>query len=129
MIVIVAAILAAVALFGTGAARVALTDLAFLETQEAAQRAAEAAAGRAADLLVPGTYTPAEIDAQTQTEATDVSTADLLRGTFGNIVVQRTSSPTEFVRVQVTLTATYGGFIGPLTVSASGTASVPRTGP
>jgi hypothetical protein len=129
VIVLVVAILAAVALFGTGAARVALTDLALLETQEAAQRAAEAAAGRAADLLVPGTNTPSQIDAQTTTEATDVATANLLRGSFTNVVVQRTSSASDFVRVTVTLTSTYSGLIGPIDLTATGAASVPRTGP
>jgi len=127
--VLVVAILAAVALFGTGAARVALTDLALLETQEAAQRAAEAAAGRAADLLVPGTNSSAQIDAQTSTEATDVATANLIRGSFTNVVVQRTSSASDFVRVTVTLTSTYSGLIGPIDLTATGAASVPRTSP
>ena len=129
MIVLVVAILAAVALFGTGAARVALTDLALLETQEAAQRAAEAAAGKAADLLVPGTNTPAEIDAQTTTEANAVATANLIRGTFTSANVQRTSSTSEFVHVTVTLTSTYGGIIGPIDLTATGSASIPRTLP
>ncbi|OLC51832.1 MAG: hypothetical protein AUH85_18315 [Chloroflexi bacterium 13_1_40CM_4_68_4] len=129
MIVLVVAILAAVTLFGTGAARVALTDLALLETQEAAQRAAEAAAGRAADLLVPGTNTPAQIDAQTSTEVTDIATANLIRGAFVSADVLRTSSPSEFVRVSVTLRSTYGGIIGPVELTATGTASVPRTAP
>lgn len=129
MIVLVVAILAAVALFGTGAARVALTDVAMLETQEAAQRAAEAAAGKAADLLVPGTNTQAEIDAQTATEAHDVAAANLIRGALTSANAQRTSSATEFVRVTVTLTSTYGGIIGPIDLTATGSASIPRTSP
>ena len=129
MIVLVAAILAVVAIFGTGAARVALSDVALLETQEAAQRAAEAAAGRAADLLIAGTSTPGEIDAATQQEATDVATADLLRGSFSNVTVTRTSSTSELVRVQLVLVTTYGGIVGPLQLTAPGAAAVPRSAP
>ena len=129
MIVLVAVILGAVALFGTGAARVALSDLAVLETQEAAQRAAEAAVGRAADLIIAGASTSGEIDAAAQQEATAVATADLLRGSFINVTVTRSSSTTELVRIQLTLTSSYGGFVGPLQLTASGGAAVPRTGP
>ncbi|HEX9494763.1 MAG TPA: hypothetical protein VGA38_03285 [Candidatus Limnocylindria bacterium] len=117
------------ALFGTGAARVALSDLAALETQEAAQRAAEAATGKAADLVFVGASTSAEIDAAAQQEATAVATADLVRGSVASVAVTRTSSPTELVRVQVTLVTSYGGLVGPLRLTASGTAAVPRTGP
>lgn len=129
MIVLVAAILAVVAIFGTGATRVALSDLALLETQEAAQRAAEAAAGRAADLLIAGTSTPGEIDAAAQQEATDVATADLVRGSFASVLVTRTSSTSELVRVQLTLTTTYRGIVGPLQLAAPGAAAVLRSGP
>lgn len=129
MIVLVAAILAVVALFGTGAARVALSDIAVLETQEAAQRAAEAAAGRAADLLIAGTSTSSEIDAATQQEATDVATADLLRGSFSSVTITRTSSTSEVVRVELVLVTSYGGIVGPLHLTASGAAAVPRTTP
>jgi hypothetical protein len=127
VIVIVAAILAAVALLGTGLTRVALGDVAALETQEAAQRAAEAAAGRAADLRAPGTNSDAQIDAATQDEATAVAAANLSRGSLVSVSTQRSSSATEYVRVQVTLNSTYGGMIGPLQLSATGTAAVPRT--
>jgi hypothetical protein len=126
MIVLVAVILGAVALFGTGAARVALSDLAVLETQEAAQRAAEAAVGRAADLIIAGTSTPAEIDAGAQQEATAVATADMLRGSITSVAITRTASASELVRIQLTLVTTYGGFVGPLTLTASGAAAVPR---
>jgi len=129
VIVLVAVILAAVALFGTGTARVALSDLAALETQEAAQRAAEAAAGRAADLLIAGTSTAGEIDAATQQEATDVAAADLPRGSLASVSITRTSSSSELVHIQLTLVTSYGGFVGPLRLTASGAAAVPRTGP
>jgi len=125
VIVLVAVILAAVAVFGTGAARVALSDLAQLETQEAVQRAAEAAAAAAADLLVGGALL-ADIDPQTQREASDVAAANVTRGSVRSVTATSTSSSTDLVRVTVSLTTGYGGFAGPLTLTASGAAAVPR---
>ena len=128
MIVLVAVILGAVALFGTGTARVVLSDLAVLETQEAAQRAAEAAASRSADLLTAG-GTAAEVDAAAQSEASGVSAANLQRGTLGSASVQRSSSASDLVDLQVVLVVNYGGLVGPLQLRATGAASVPRSGP
>lgn len=126
MIVLVAVIVGAVSMFGIGTARVALSDVAVLETQESAQRAAEAAAGRAADMISAGTSTDAEIDAAARSEATSVVRANLTRGSLGSLAVLRTSSASDFVRIDLTLAATYGGFIGPLRLTANGSAAVPR---
>jgi hypothetical protein len=126
VIVLVAVIVGAVALFGIGTARVALTDVAVLETQEAAQRGAEAAAGRAADMKAAGLSTDDEIDAATRTEATNVIRANLSRGSIGSVSVLRTSSVTEFVRIDITLVSSYGGLIGPRLLTASGSVAVPQ---
>jgi hypothetical protein len=126
VIVLVAVIVGAVAVFGIGTARVALTDVAVLETQEAAQRGAEAAAGRAADMKVAGTSTEVEIDAAARTEATNVIRANLSRGSIGSVSVLRTSSASEFVRIDLTLVSSYGGFIGPRILTATGSVVVPQ---
>ncbi len=125
MIPLAAVVIAAVATFGVGASRVALQDLALLEAQDAVQRAAEAAAGRAAELIVAGAP-DAEVDAAARSEAGAVTGANLPRGMAESVTVTRTSPPQDLVDVTVTLVANYGGFAGPLHVTVTGTAAVPR---
>ena len=129
MIVLVALVLGIVALFGVGTARVALSDLAVLETQDASQRAAEAAAARCADLIITGGSTEAQIDAAAQDEATSVAGVNAAHGSVANVTVTRTASATDLVDITVTIVVSYGGFAGPLQLSANGAAGVPRTGP
>ena len=125
MIPLAAVVIAAVAAFGVGASRVALGDLDLLEAQEAAQRAAEAAAGHAAELVLAGTPR-AEVDAAAQSEASAVAAANLARGSADSLVVTRSSSAQDLVDVTVVLVASYGGFAGPLHVTVSGMAAVPK---
>ena len=127
MIVLVALVLGVIGLFGTGAARVALADLAVLEAQDAAQRAAEAAVGVCADLIVAGASTDAEIDAAARSEAQNVATINAARGTVDGLSVTRGSSATDLVNVQVTAVVRYGGFAGPITITSTGSARVPRS--
>ncbi len=120
-----ALVIGAVALFGIGASRVALQDLALLEAQEAAQRSAEAAAGRAAELIIAGAPS-SEVDAAAQSESRAVAGANLSRGTADSVSVTRSASARDLVDVTVTLAASYGGFAGPIHLTVSGVAAVPR---
>ena len=128
MIALAVVVLAAVALFGTGAARVALGDVAVLESQEAAQRAAEAAAGLAADFLVAGRG-DVETDEAARAEAETVAGANIARGTVATVTTTRTSTGTDLVSITVTLTVDYGGIAGPLRLTSTGAAAVPRSEP
>jgi len=126
VIVLVALVLGVVALFGVGAARVALSDVASLEAQDATQRAAEAAVAASADLIVTGTSTNAQIDAAARAEASSVTTANAARGTVRSVSVVRSSSASDLVAVQVTTVISYGGFIGAIDLTTTGSARVPR---
>jgi hypothetical protein len=119
-----AVVVAALALFGTGLSRLALQDLEALEAGESAQRAAEAAAGRAADLVLSGAAGP-DIDAGARDEATRVATTNLARGSLATLSLVRGSSATDLVTVDLTLTATYGGYAGPFSATVHGVAAVP----
>ena len=123
--VLVAAILSALALFATGTLVVSLQDLAVLETQQAAQRSAEAAAGVAAELTL-GRATDDVIQARATSEASDVARANVGRGAVTNVSVARSSSTADLANVTVTLVVSYGGLTGPLTITATGAAAVPR---
>jgi uncharacterized membrane protein YidH (DUF202 family) len=125
VIPLVAVILAAIAAFGVGVARVSLQDVGLLETQETAQRAAEAAAGVAAELVAGGGVDPA-VSAAANAEATRVSNANVTRGTVRAVTATWTSSATELVVVTISLTCDYGGFAGPFSADGSGRAAVPR---
>lgn len=125
MIVLAAAILAVVAVFGAGVGRLGLQDVGLLETQEAAQRAAEAAAVVAAERVVLGDG-DAEVTAAANAEASQVSNANVTRGTVRAVNATWTSSPTEIVIVTVELTIDHGGFAGPFSASATGKAAVPQ---
>lgn len=128
MIVLATVVAAAVAIFGISASRLAVQDLVALESQQAAQRCAEAAVGRAGELVIVG-EADSVIDAAAQNEAAAVADANLTRGERQSVTVVRTSSSTDLAIVTVTLVVRYGGFAGPLTLTATGSAAVPRPSP
>lgn len=125
VIVLVASILSALALFATGTLVVSLQDLAVLETQQAAQRSAEAAAGVAAELALARAADEV-IQARATSEASDLARANVNRGAVTNVSVTRNPSAADLANVTVTLVVSYGGLTGPLTITATGAASVPR---
>ncbi len=125
MIVLAAVILAAVAAFGVGVGKVGLEDVGLLETQEAAQRSAEAAAAVGAEHLAVGDGN-AVVSAAVTNEATQVSNANIVRGTVRTVAATWTSSGTELIVVTVDLTTDHGGYAGPFSANATGKAAVPR---
>ena len=134
MIVLSAAIAGALALFALGVSQVAVRDLYFLETHLAAQRAAEAAASRAANLIVSGAREERGRDAVAAT-AFAVASANVTRGsacrpgeTCGTCTFQATatSSAEDLVAVVVTTCARYAGFAGETTAAVTARAAVPR---
>lgn len=125
MIALVAATLAVIALLGSGGLRVAVSDLALLESQQAAQRAAEAAVSLAAELVLAG-EPPEAIAAALMDEATSVARANLSRVSLRDIVVERRDEPGDLAGVEVTLRCDVGGIAGPAIVTAIAAAGVPR---
>ncbi len=125
MIVLATVTIAALVVFGVGASRLALQDLALLEAQDAVQRAAEGSAAHAAELIVAGAP-DGDVDMAARSEASALAAANVARGTVGSVSVARSSSTSDLVDVTVTLVASYGGYPGPLTVTTTGRAAVPR---
>lgn len=135
MIALAALVLMVLAIFGIGVSQVAARDLFFLETQLAAQRGAEAAASRAANLLASG-VPAARVRALARTEAYAVSSANITRGTpcpLGALcdfcrfaLTIDTGQPDQLVVVTVTVCTRYGGFAGPATAAATAEVAVPK---
>lgn len=123
MIFIAAMAITVLALFGGLTVRVALQDLALLETQQAAQRAAEAAAGVAAERVL-AEATDAQAAASAEAEA--VAAANVRRGQVVGVVTVVTTTETELALVEVALSTSYGGLAGPVTVAVKAAAAVPR---
>lgn len=125
MIFLATAILAVIALFGAGTMRVALQDLALLETQQAAQRAAEAAAGVTAELVLAQSSDDA-IQSGATNEARAVARANVMRGDVTNVTVTRFPSANDLADLTVTVFTSYGGMTGPLSLRAVAAAGVPK---
>lgn len=126
MIQLVALILGVVAFFGIGSVRVALGDLAEIEAENAAQRAAEAAAARAYDLLTTSNPSDTQVTIEAQAEAIDVAGANATRGVVQSVTIFRTSSAADLVDITVTIVVDYGGLAGPLEFTRTGAAGVRR---
>lgn len=125
MIFLATAILAVIAIFGAGTMRVALQDLALLETQQAAQRAAEAAASVTAELVLAQSSDDAIQSAATD-EALAVARANVMRGDVTNVAVNRSPSANDLANLTVTVLTSYGGMTGPLSLRAVAAAGVPK---
>jgi hypothetical protein len=125
LIAVAALVAAVVAIFGAGVSRLALLDVEHLETEQAAEQSALAAAGVASFALERGAE-PGEVDALARREADTIAHANVARGTVETVEVTRTSDSRNAVVLNLTLTTRYGGFAGVTTYLSSATALVRR---
>jgi hypothetical protein len=125
LIALAALIAAVVAVFGAGVSRLALLDVERLESEQAAEQSALAAAGVASFALERGAE-PGDVDTLARREADAIARANVARGTVETIEVTRTSDSRSAVVLTVTLAARYGGFAGVTTYVTSATALVRR---
>lgn len=117
MSALAAATLLVLALFGVGVTRTALQDLALLETQLAAQRAAEAAVS-----FVWDNQEEPELEELAQAEASRVAAANLRRVTLSDVSVRLELSAEALV--EVIILTQYSGLGGPVAFIVGASAGI-----
>jgi len=128
MIALGAILLLVISVFAVGLERLSLQDVDRLEIEQAAEEAAVAAAGRAS-LLVAANASDEAVSAALQDEAQRLAAANVERGTIRSVVTAHDSTADYLIRVEVRLSASYGGVAGPLQATATAVGFVKRPPP